>query len=66
MIAPTTKLGVVRVRVLEAATAADLQVAVNNFLAGLGSPVVRDEKLVAIQYQAMDATHYSALVAYTE
>lgn len=62
----STRLGFVRVRVIESATAALLQVDVNTFLTGLGTPAIAEEKLIDLQYQAYDSTHYSAMIVYTE
>lgn len=55
------KLGMMRVKVLEAATAAALETAVATWLATL-----TEEKVVVMLYQVPDSSHYSVLIAYTE
>lgn len=65
MTAPTTKLGVVRVRVIDAATAAALETAVNTFLQGLGAPVVAEERFLQVLYQAPASNLWSAMIVYT-
>ncbi len=60
----TTKLGMVRIWVVEAASAAALQTAVNLFLAGNGTPAIGEERLIEIRYQHPAAGLYSAAVIY--
>lgn len=62
----TTKLGVVRVRVIDAATAAALETAVNTFLRGLGTPAIAEERVLSILYQNPASNLWSVLIAYVE
>lgn len=54
------KLNHTVVAVIEAASAAALQAAVNAFLVAPG-----ERTFISMQYVAFDSTHYSVLIVYT-
>lgn len=59
---PGTKLGVVKVDVVEAVSASALETALLAYFAAAGE----NQRFIDIQYMAYDSTHYSALIVWTE
>lgn len=60
-----TRLGFLKARIIEAANAAALETAVNTFLSGFGTPAVKEERFVSMDYYVL-AGAYSVCILYTE
>ena len=55
------KLQVLKAKVVEAASAAELETAINTFLSA-----ETQREYVGMEYHVWDGTHYSVVVLYTE